>query len=58
MDWGLKHILGNLKTDSYSTIINSEERKNILKAMSVGDVRKTLCYRCTEAYELTKEILK
>ncbi len=56
MDFGLRHVLGNLKIDSYSTIINGEERKNILKGMSVGDVRKTLCYRCTEAYELTKEI--
>ena len=58
MDFGLRHVLGNLKTDSYSTIINGEERENILKGMSVGDVRKTLCYRCTEAYELTKENFK
>ncbi len=55
MDFGLRHVLGNLKTDSYSTIINSEERKNILKSMSVGDARKTLCYLCTEAYELKEE---
>ena len=55
MDFGLRHVLGNLQNNTYEEIINSDTRRKILEGMAKGDVRNTLCRNCTEAYELLWE---
>lgn len=45
MDWGLQHKLGNLFTDTYESLFQSEEYKNILRA-AADDSYDLLCRWC------------
>jgi len=47
MDFGMKHVLGNLLKDSYEDIIRSEEMRNIKYAMKHEG--NCLCRNCTSA---------
>ena len=48
MDYGLKHILGNLVTDSYESLFTGEEYKRIQAGLLDGDL-DILCRTCKEA---------
>ncbi len=45
MDFGMRHILGNLKKQSYEEILQSEEMKRIRKALRKR-AQDTLCEKC------------
>jgi radical SAM protein with 4Fe4S-binding SPASM domain len=46
MDYGLKHTLGNLITQTYDDINNSDERKKLQKAMDGDSTLDVLCRKC------------
>ena len=48
MDYGMKHILGNLLTQSYEEIHESEEAKRIIRGMA-DDRELILCRTCVNA---------
>lgn len=48
MDYGLKHILGNLLTDSYESLFEGDEYKRIQAGLLDGDL-DILCRTCKEA---------
>lgn len=48
-DWGMKHVMGNLITDTYKQILNGEEAKKIRKAMASNDDKSVLCRNCFQA---------
>lgn len=48
MDYGMKHILGNLLTQSYEEIHESEEAKRIIRGMA-DDREQILCRTCVNA---------
>ncbi len=53
MDWGMKHILGNLYTQTYEEIIKGEEKKYICNAMANGeDGHELLCRKCTNTIKI------
>ena len=54
MDFGLKHILGKLYYETYEQVINSLERRTLLKkCMSLDN--DLLCRRCSEARKWGEE---
>jgi len=53
MDYGLKHIIGNLLSQSYNEIINGNEIKNILNSNKTLFDKKTLCRTCQDTYHRT-----
>ena len=51
MDYGLKHILGNLLESSYEDIINGKEIKKISNANNqIGFSNNTLCRTCNDGF--------
>lgn len=51
MDYGLKHTLGNLLTQSYDEILNSHELKRVTELNNqLGFSEETLCKSCNDAY--------
>ena len=60
MDYGLKHVLGNLKTKKYKQIINSKAMKDVEKAMLGKNDMQLLCRDCEWAvpYDKLRWILK
>jgi radical SAM protein with 4Fe4S-binding SPASM domain len=46
MDFGLKHVLGNLITQSYDNINNSDEKKKLQRAMDGDSTLDVLCRKC------------
>ena len=54
MDFGMKHVLGNLYADTYEDIINGEAMKNVKKAMRAEeDSLSRICRKCLYAVEET-----
>lgn len=49
MDYGMKHILGNLLTDDYETIMNSKEARRVRRGLTGGEEQDVLCRTCTNA---------
>ena len=49
MDFGLRHVLGNLIKSEYEEIIQGEEYLNIRKKMMIDDDFNLLCRDCTSA---------
>lgn len=48
MDFSLKHVMGNLITDSYVDVVeNNYERKKVLSALSGTSKHEVLCDSCT-----------
>jgi hypothetical protein len=57
MDYGLKHIIGNLLTQSYDDIINGKELQQISKSNKENRFSNdTLCRECTDAYPLNVDV--
>jgi hypothetical protein len=50
MDYELKHILGNLKRDSYVDLLMSNEANNV--RFSMDGMCKSLCNKCSRAKEV------
>lgn len=49
MDFGIKHVLGNLLTQSYEEICNGKELTMIKEGMNGNEKIDILCRRCTHA---------
>ena len=49
MDYGMKHVLGNLKEQSYSDIMNGKEIRNIRERMEFDFKKDILCRSCSSA---------
>jgi hypothetical protein len=59
MDYGMKHILGNLVSSDYTSLFNSEEVHKLQKGLN-DDSLDILCRYCENAstldeYKLTKK---
>ncbi len=52
MDYGMKHILGNLKDQNYEEIMNGNEMKRIKKGISGDETVDILCRNCSCANKL------
>lgn len=52
MDFGMKHVLGNLLTQSYEEICNGKELTTIKEGMNGNEKIDILCRRCTHASAL------
>lgn len=52
MDYGMKHVLGNLKYTSYEEILNGEILKNIKRGLMGNDEIDILCRNCSFASKL------
>ncbi len=48
-DYGLKHIIGNLKESSYEQIMSSDELQKIYKKMLYSEQDELLCRKCIYA---------
>ena len=55
MDYGLKHPIGNLLTDTYSEILNSEESLRIRRGLDGDESLDILCRQCSCARIVDKE---
>lgn len=53
MDYGMKHVLGNLRTQSYEEIMNGEEINRIKKGISGDEAEDILCRKCSCANSVT-----
>jgi hypothetical protein len=51
MDYGMKHVFGNLLSHSYEEVLNSPEAETVREAMIYGN-EKILCNSCGFAEEL------
>lgn len=49
MDYGMKHVLGNLKEQSYSEIMNGAEIKKVKEGMEFNFEQDILCRSCSSA---------
>lgn len=47
MDYGMRHVLGNLKGQSYEEIMNGVETRNIREGMMSDFSKKILCRTCS-----------
>jgi hypothetical protein len=52
MDYGMKHILGNLREQSYEEIIGGEEMQRVKRAVNGDSDIDVLCRECTSATEV------
>lgn len=52
MDYGMKHILGNLREQSYEEIRNGEEMNRVLNGLLGDEQINLLCRNCSFAREL------
>lgn len=52
MDYGMKHILGNLRDQNYEEIMNGEEMKRIKKGIWGDETVDILCRNCSCANKL------
>lgn len=48
-DWGMKHVYGNLLTNTYDEIMQGEEAMNIRRAMQDEQDTSILCRNCFQA---------
>lgn len=55
MDYGMKHVLGNLMFDSYESIINGDMHRKIKEGMKKDSAIDILCRRCTSAHPMCLE---
>lgn len=55
MDYGLKHVLGNLLTQDYNEISNCKEKEKIRLEMRGENNSDILCRKCIVAYKIEKE---
>lgn len=53
MDYGMKHILGNLLTQNYEEIYNSEESQKVRRGMK-EDTEDILCRKCVNARNINE----
>ena len=49
MDWGMKHVIGNMYTNSYEEIMQGNEMLNIRKGMNGDTNIDILCRKCSYA---------
>ncbi len=49
MDYGMKHVLGNIYENSYEEIINGEEINLVKHCMNGDDAKEILCRHCSYA---------
>ncbi len=49
MDYGMKHVLGNLKEQSYSEIMKGTEMKRVKEGMEINFEDDILCRSCSSA---------
>lgn len=47
MDYGMKHVLGNLKNETYEDIMNSKELKYVKDGMAGNEMIDILCRNCS-----------
>lgn len=47
MDYGMKHVLGNLRTQSYEEIMNGEELNRVKRGISGDETEDILCRNCS-----------
>ena len=52
MDFGLKHILGNINVDSFEDIMNSPEMKRVKEGMNGNQEIDILCRSCSYARKI------
>lgn len=52
MDYGMQHVLGNLKEQSYEDIMNGEEMKLIKRVINGEESVDVLCGYCSSATEI------
>ena len=52
MDYGMKHVLGNLTEQSYAEIMNGKEIDKIKAAINGDESIDILCRRCSSATEI------
>ena len=57
MDFGQKHVFGNLLRQEYDEVMNSPERKRVLAGLS-DEKRDILCRGCESAISLTGDGIK
>lgn len=50
MDFGMKHVLGNLLTDSYKQLRKSQELKRVQRGMINPGTKDILCRNCSYGY--------
>lgn len=50
-DFGMQHVLGNLLTDSYESIIHGEPMRDVKRAMKLDDRVPLICRKCVYAIE-------
>lgn len=55
MDWGLQHIIGNLKNQTYDSLFQSQAYMNVLQGM-YNDDSNILCRQCEIACAETRVI--
>lgn len=54
VDFGLKHVLGNLLEESFEEIINGSEMSRVRKGMLEDDTIDILCRKCSSACPVRK----
>lgn len=54
MDFGMKHILGNLMHDSYEEIMNGVEMRHIKECMLNDNSKSILCRSCSSATQINR----
>lgn len=52
MDYGMKHVLGNLLQQSYEEIINGSEMQRLKCAINGDESIDLLCRGCSSATEI------
>ena len=50
MDYGLKHILGNILTDTFEEIMDGEEMRKVKEGMNGNETLDILCRNCSYAH--------
>ncbi len=55
-DYGMQHVLGNLKNQSYEDIIHGEPFLNVKRAMHIDESLPLLCRKCMYAKSVVKNV--
>lgn len=55
MDYGLKHILGNIFTNTFEEIMNGEEMRKVKEGMDGNEALDILCRNCSYAHAVMEQ---
>ena len=55
MDYGLKHILGNIFTNTFEEIMNGEEMRKVKEGMDGNETLDILCRNCSYAHAVMEQ---